>query len=112
MFPHNHIVCHVAYAQMRVDNILSYSIPVGSPCGDFLSPPFINPFTPDAIGILHEDDYFDIVPNPDKYMNRDGVTNQVMLPYLGEEDLSTIGTLIAQTDWQPTAVVNPKSQSD
>ena len=63
----------------------------------------------ELIGILREDDYVGIVPNPDKYMNRDGVTNQVMLPYLGEEDLSTVETLIAQTDWQPTAAVNPKS---
>lgn len=61
------------------------------------------------MGILREDDYVGIVPYPDKYMNREGVTNQVILPYLGEENLSTIETLIAQTDWQPTAVVRPKS---
>lgn len=66
----------------------------------------------ELMGILREDDYVGIVPYPDKYMNRDGVTNQVMLPYLGEEDLSTIETLIAQTDWQPTAVVHLKSQRD
>ena len=63
----------------------------------------------ELMSILREDDYVGIVPNPDKYMNRNGVTNQVMLPYLGEEDLSTVETLIAQTDWQPTAVVRPKS---
>lgn len=118
---------------MRVDNILSYSIPVGSPCGDFLSPHFYGYYDDvlfiahslyeqgvylvvsehDALmGILREDDYVGIVPYPDKYMNRDCVTNQVMLPYLGEEDLSTVETLIAQTDWQPTAVVHLKSQRD
>ena len=62
----------------------------------------------ELMGILREDDYVGIVPNPDKYMNRDGVTNQVMLPYLGEVDDTILHSLINQTAWKPTAIVRAK----
>ena len=61
----------------------------------------------ELMGILRETDYVGIVPYPDKYMNRDGTTNQVMLPYIEETDPATLQSLISQTQWEPTAIVQP-----
>ena len=64
--------------------------------------------TDTLLGILREDDFVGVVPSPDKYMNRDGTTNQIDLPWV-EDDITqeVIDQLIALIQWEPEEQVYP-----
>ena len=64
--------------------------------------------TDTLLGILREDDFIGVVPSPDKYMNRDGTTNQIDLPWV-EDDITqeVIDQLIALIQWEPEEQVLP-----
>ena len=51
------------------------------------------------LGILRQEDMVGFRPWPDKYMGRDGVTNQVHLPYIGEISRETYWRIIKKTQW-------------
>lgn len=52
------------------------------------------------LGILRQEDMVGFRPWPDKYMGRDGVTNQVSLPDIGEVSRETYWKIIKNTKWR------------
>lgn len=59
------------------------------------------------IKILREEDMVGFRPWPDKYMDRDGVTNQVLLPYIGEVSREAYWQIIKSTTWHKQKEVIP-----
>ena len=49
--------------------------------------------------ILRQEDMVGFRPHPDKYMNRDGVTNQVWLPHIGDVTREVYWKIIKSTKW-------------
>ena len=49
--------------------------------------------------ILRQEDMVGFRPHPDKYMNRDGVTNQVWLPHIGVVTREVYWKIIKSTKW-------------
>ena len=49
--------------------------------------------------ILRQEDMVGFRPHPDKYMNRDGVTNQVWLPHIGDVTREAYWKIIKSTKW-------------
>ena len=49
--------------------------------------------------ILRQEDIVGFRPHPDKYMNRDGVTNQVWLPHIGDVTREVYWKIIKSTKW-------------
>lgn len=49
--------------------------------------------------ILRQEDMVGFRPHPDKYMNRDGVTNQVWLPHIGDVTKEVYWKIIKSTKW-------------
>ena len=50
--------------------------------------------------ILRQEDMVGFRPHPDKYMNRDGVTNQVWLPHIGDVTKEVYWKIIKSTKWR------------
>ena len=59
------------------------------------------------LSILREEDMVGFRPWPDKYMDRDGVTNQVLLPYIGEVSREAYWQIIKSTTWHKQKEVLP-----
>jgi hypothetical protein len=49
--------------------------------------------------ILRQEDMVGFRPHPDKYMNRDGVTNQYWLPNIGEVTKEVYWKIIKSAKW-------------
>ena len=57
--------------------------------------------------ILRQEDMVGFRPWPDKYMDRDGVTNQVWLPYIGDVSKEVYWKIIKNTTWHKQKKVWP-----
>ena len=57
--------------------------------------------------ILRQEDMVGFRPHPDKYMNRDGVTNQYWLPNIGEVTKEVYWKIIKSTKWHKQDEVWP-----
>ena len=49
--------------------------------------------------VLRQEDMVGFRPHPDKYLNRDGVTNQVWLPHIGDVTREVYWKIIKSTKW-------------
>ena len=57
--------------------------------------------------ILRQEDMVGFRPYPDKYMDRDGVTNQFRLPHIGEVTKELYWKIIKSTKWHKQKEVQP-----
>ena len=62
--------------------------------------------------ILRQEDMVGFRPHPDKYMNRDGVTNQVWLPHIGDVTREVYWKIIKSTKWHKQHKPWPNDKTD